>query len=241
MPADRSGPRAPRALTRYADGQGGGFFWSADSQRVYFPRQGDLWQVPVERRRAAAVWTTPQTESGITPSPDGTRVAFVRSAMAPAWEPRPSAGRGGRGGGAGGGDLSFARSPTDGVGRAPRRGRRSAASAGRPTAQCDRVHRRRAHDPSRADAGVLGREDHLHHQRERARARRCVVAGGRWRADIARLGRRIRRRAAGSTRGTFSSIAPRADFKRRTTLASRISRAASRKCCTRTSRRSSGA
>src|SRR5471032_3037855 len=33
-----------RALTRYADGQSAGFFWSADSQQIYFPRQGDLWQ-----------------------------------------------------------------------------------------------------------------------------------------------------------------------------------------------------
>ena len=94
-----------RALTRYGDGQGAGLFWSADSQRVYFPRQGDLWQVALSGGDASAVWTTPQAESGITLSPDGTRVAFVRASSAPAPGTAPS-GRGGRtGGGADGGDL----------------------------------------------------------------------------------------------------------------------------------------
>jgi dipeptidyl aminopeptidase/acylaminoacyl peptidase len=66
-------------LTHDADGVSGGFFWSADSQRVYFPRQGDLWQVALGGGEPAAVWSTPQVESSITLSPDGTRVAFVRS------------------------------------------------------------------------------------------------------------------------------------------------------------------
>jgi dipeptidyl aminopeptidase/acylaminoacyl peptidase len=65
-------------LTRFADGQGAAFFWSADSERVYFPRQGDLWQAAVGGGEPAAVWSTPQPESNITLSPDGTRVAFVR-------------------------------------------------------------------------------------------------------------------------------------------------------------------
>src|SRR5712691_13159830 len=43
--APPSGRADARALTRFADGQGAGLFWSADSRRVYFPRQGDLWQV----------------------------------------------------------------------------------------------------------------------------------------------------------------------------------------------------
>jgi len=102
-----SSPAAARALTRYADGQGAGFFWSADSARVYFPRAGDLWQVALSGGEPSAVWTTPQAESGITLSPDGTRVAFVRSLTAPApGTPAPAAGgRGGRGGGGAGGDL----------------------------------------------------------------------------------------------------------------------------------------
>ena len=102
-----SSPAAARALTRYADGQGAGFFWSADSARIYFPRAGDLWQVALSGGEPSAVWTTPQAESGITLSPDGTRVAFVRSLTPPApGTPAPAAGgRGGRGGGGAGGDL----------------------------------------------------------------------------------------------------------------------------------------
>jgi dipeptidyl aminopeptidase/acylaminoacyl peptidase len=69
---------AARALTRFADGQSAPCFWSADGRRVYFPRQGDLWQVALAGGEPSAVWTTPQPESNITLSPDGTRVAFVR-------------------------------------------------------------------------------------------------------------------------------------------------------------------
>src|SRR5262249_1547450 len=103
------------ALTRFTDGQGAGFFWSADSQRVYFPRTGDLWQVAVAGGDPSAVWSTPQAESNITPSPDFARVAFVRSASAPpAGAAQTTGGRGGRGGaGAGGGDLMI-RSLADG-------------------------------------------------------------------------------------------------------------------------------
>ena len=72
-------------LTRYADGVSGGFFWSADSQRVYFSRQGDLWEAALSGGEPAPVWSTPQAESSITLSPDGKRVAFVR-AVAPGSE-----------------------------------------------------------------------------------------------------------------------------------------------------------
>src|SRR5581483_4411856 len=65
-----------KPITRFADGLSGGFFWSADSQRVYFPRGGDLWQAPIAGGTPAAVWTTPAPETSITPSPDRTRVAF---------------------------------------------------------------------------------------------------------------------------------------------------------------------
>ena len=98
--ASSSTPVSARALTRYADGQGAGFFWSADSRRVYFPRQGDLWHVALDGGDPVAVWSTPQAESSITLSPDGTRVAFVRPLAGPApGAPAPAApGRGGRGG-----------------------------------------------------------------------------------------------------------------------------------------------
>ena len=68
-----------RAVTSFADGMTGGFFWSADSQRLYFPRGGDLWQASITGGQPAAVWTTPQAETNITPSPDRQRVAFVRN------------------------------------------------------------------------------------------------------------------------------------------------------------------
>jgi dipeptidyl aminopeptidase/acylaminoacyl peptidase len=78
-PIDASGrPGRAQAVTRFADGLNAGLFWSADSQRVYFPRLGDLWQVPVAGGEPAAVWTTPELESQIVLSPDGGRVAFVR-------------------------------------------------------------------------------------------------------------------------------------------------------------------
>ncbi len=78
--ADVTGSSAAnvRALTNYADGHTGGFFWSADSSRVYFPHQGDLWQAALSGNQPSAVWTTAQPESGMALSPDGRRVAFVR-------------------------------------------------------------------------------------------------------------------------------------------------------------------
>src|SRR3954463_16615831 len=64
--------------TRFVDGVSGALFWSADSARIYFTRQGDLWNVPASGGEAAAVWQTVEAESNVTPSPDGKRVAFVR-------------------------------------------------------------------------------------------------------------------------------------------------------------------
>ncbi len=101
-PASTTG--TARAVTSYPDGQGAGFFWSRDSQRIYFSREGDLWQVAIAGGAPTAVWSTPQSESGIVMSPDGSRVAFIRSATAPAPGAAPT-GRGGRGGGGAGGEL----------------------------------------------------------------------------------------------------------------------------------------
>src|SRR5581483_10491507 len=67
-----------KAVTSFADGVGGAFFWSADSQRIYFPRGGDLWSVGATGGQPSAVWTTAAAETSITPSPDRSRVAFVR-------------------------------------------------------------------------------------------------------------------------------------------------------------------
>jgi Tol biopolymer transport system component len=109
--ADASGASAPRELREAGSGLGGAF-WSADGKALLMARGGDLWRVPTDGSAASAVWTTPAAESGIVPSPDGSRVAFVRSTGASAANP---AGRGGRGrGGAGGGGDLIVRSIADG-------------------------------------------------------------------------------------------------------------------------------
>ena len=150
-----SSSAATRPLTKYADGQGGAFFWSADSSRVYFARSGDLWQVAASGGEPSAVWTTPQAENGITPSPDGTRVAFVRSTTAAAAGAAAApAGRGGRGGGAGGGDLMI-RTLADGKESLVLRGEGHVDRRPRLVArrQGDCVQRQQPHHPPRADAG----------------------------------------------------------------------------------------
>jgi dipeptidyl aminopeptidase/acylaminoacyl peptidase len=77
--ADAASPTAtPKALTSYDGGALGNAFWSKDSQRLYFSRDGDLWQVPIAGGAPQAVWKTPAPEASITPSPDMSRVAFVR-------------------------------------------------------------------------------------------------------------------------------------------------------------------
>ena len=79
--ADSSSPApAPKALTSYDSGAIGNAFWSKDSQKLYFVRNGDLWQVALTGGTPQAVWNTPSPESAITPSPDVSRVAFVRPA-----------------------------------------------------------------------------------------------------------------------------------------------------------------
>jgi dipeptidyl aminopeptidase/acylaminoacyl peptidase len=71
----------PRALTTYPTGTIAGAFWSSDGTRVYFPRGGDLLAVSATGGAATPVWTTPALESNIVPSPDGSRVAFVRGGV----------------------------------------------------------------------------------------------------------------------------------------------------------------
>jgi len=72
-----SGP--PRALTSYPEGPIDALFWSADGRLLYFARDGDLWQVPLEGGEPSAVWKTAEGEGDFALSPDGGRVAFVRS------------------------------------------------------------------------------------------------------------------------------------------------------------------
>jgi dipeptidyl aminopeptidase/acylaminoacyl peptidase len=76
--SNAEGHGQPVALTFFPEGQVGEAFWSHDSQTVYFPHNGDLWQVAIGGGAPKPVWTTPAHESEIVPSPDGIRVAFVR-------------------------------------------------------------------------------------------------------------------------------------------------------------------
>jgi dipeptidyl aminopeptidase/acylaminoacyl peptidase len=103
---------APRELSD-AGASLGGAFWSKDGRALMVPKDGDLWRVPIDGSAAAAVWTTPQQELSIAPSPDVSRVAFVRP-MNPNTAPSP-AGTGGRGRcAATGGSELWTRSFTDG-------------------------------------------------------------------------------------------------------------------------------
>ena len=77
--ADSSGRGQPAPLTSFPEGQIEGAFWSRDGQTLYFPHDGDLWQVSVGGGAPKAAWITPARETDIAPSPDSTRVAFVRS------------------------------------------------------------------------------------------------------------------------------------------------------------------
>jgi dipeptidyl aminopeptidase/acylaminoacyl peptidase len=77
--ANSDGSGQPVALTSYPDGKVGDPFWSKDSSHVYFSRGGDLWEVTAAGGEAHSLWTTPVAESDFAPSPDGSRVAFVRA------------------------------------------------------------------------------------------------------------------------------------------------------------------
>ena len=80
--ANADGHGQPVALTTFGEGQVDQAFWSKDSQTVYFPHEGDLWQVAAAGGAPKPAWKTPEVESEIVLSPDGSRVAFVRSGKA---------------------------------------------------------------------------------------------------------------------------------------------------------------
>jgi dipeptidyl aminopeptidase/acylaminoacyl peptidase len=76
--ANAGGHGNPVAVTSFSEGQVEDAFWSGDSQTIFFPHNGDLWQVAMSGGTPKPVWTTAALESDIAPSPDGIRVAFVR-------------------------------------------------------------------------------------------------------------------------------------------------------------------
>ena len=241
--ADAAGGAAPREL-REAGTSLAGAFWSADKKALMIARGGDLWRVPIDGSAASAVWTTPASESAIVPSPDGARVAFVRSSAAPSSGPADAASsntRRGSRGGAGGGDL-VVRSLADGRETVVLRdAARGIGGLG--------------WSPDGADAGVQRRRTRrfVTSRRRIIRASKIIytitenVPGRDQRRRVGR--RRAENRsacsadsaaAAGSTRAISWSIArrPTSSAARRR---SSTSAAASRRWCTRTSKRNSGA
>jgi len=110
-------PSAPAAMPRELRDAGSslaGAFWSGDGRALMVPRDGDLWRVPIDGTTASAVWSTPDLESAIVPSPDGARVAFVRSTDAAVAGRTAPPGRGGRSPAASGGSDLVVRSLADG-------------------------------------------------------------------------------------------------------------------------------
>jgi dipeptidyl aminopeptidase/acylaminoacyl peptidase len=77
--ANADGHGQPQALTSFNEGQVEGAFWNEDGDKVYFPHDGDLWQVPISGRTPKPVWSKSDKGRDIVPSPDSRRVAFVRS------------------------------------------------------------------------------------------------------------------------------------------------------------------
>ena len=77
--SNSDGSGKPRPLTSFSEGQVDGAFWSEDGDLVYFPHDGDLWQVPITGGAPKAAWSKPDPGSGYVLSPDGKRVVFVRT------------------------------------------------------------------------------------------------------------------------------------------------------------------
>ncbi|HKV62557.1 MAG TPA: prolyl oligopeptidase family serine peptidase [Candidatus Acidoferrum sp.] len=78
--ANSDGTGHPLQLTDFPDGNIQGFFWGENSDTLYFPHQGDLWQVAVTGGPSKPVWSKSDPGGDFVPSPDARRVAFVRHA-----------------------------------------------------------------------------------------------------------------------------------------------------------------
>jgi len=64
--ASADGHGQPVALTAFSGGQVDPAFWSRDSQTVYFPHGGDLWQAAIGGGAAKPAWTTAAGESNMS-------------------------------------------------------------------------------------------------------------------------------------------------------------------------------
>src|ERR1700687_5839277 len=80
--ANSDGHGQPVALTSFPEEQVEQAFWGRDSQTVYFPHEDHLWQASISGGPTKPAWTASGRESDFVPSPDATRVAFVRSSAA---------------------------------------------------------------------------------------------------------------------------------------------------------------
>jgi dipeptidyl aminopeptidase/acylaminoacyl peptidase len=100
---EADGRSAPRLVTD-PDGPIAGATWNSDGQSLRFQRGGQLFELPVAGGRAKTILPAPIRGTNLVVSPDGTRVAFVRTAAASTTDAASNAGdgRGGRGAGRGG-------------------------------------------------------------------------------------------------------------------------------------------
>lgn len=73
------GQSKPVQLTSFPEGGIGEFFWNEDSDSIYFPHEGDLWQVPVSGGAPKAAFSTPDHGRDFVISPDAKRIAYARS------------------------------------------------------------------------------------------------------------------------------------------------------------------
>ena len=87
---DMQAPKmTPQPVTSYQAGSVENLYWARDGRTLCFVRDGDLWQVTAgDGQPPRAVWTTSTIENQVAPSPDGTRVAFVRGGQrgVPDWQ-----------------------------------------------------------------------------------------------------------------------------------------------------------
>jgi len=74
------GKGTPVPLTPFPDGNVQEFFWNEDSDAVYFPHEGDLWQVAISGGAPKPAFAKPGPGHDFTRSPDGQKVALVRGA-----------------------------------------------------------------------------------------------------------------------------------------------------------------
>lgn len=76
--ASADGHGTPVQLTSFPEGNVSDVFWNEDGDTLYFPHEGDLWQVSVTGGTPKPAWSKPDHGRDFVPSPDAKRVAFVR-------------------------------------------------------------------------------------------------------------------------------------------------------------------